>query len=1157
LKAEVQGKMVVSVKNSERKHDVTPKSRNFWYLPGTMALIAVCGLSPANSQAVAPSGSVPIRGTNNNPGTSRSFNIPAQPLANALNAFGRQSGLQITLSATTSRGITSNAVQGTFTPEQALAQLLRNTGISFHVTADRTAVIGVLPASAPVADGTVVLDPVDVSGGRGNPADLPYQTPGSVNYISEQDIQRFRGTSTGDMFVGTPGVIASSNRNGAAIDLNIRGMQGMNRVATTIDGSDQSTSTWRGYAGVDNRSYVDPDMVGGITVTKGPDGGSAGAIGGTVAIETLSVSDILKPGDTYGTRVKVSGNSNGVSPNIGATTWRHDEPSIFDIRNGSVSAAVAATQENADFVGAFVRRKSGNYFAGTQGPLTVNDAQNSLGTTVLNSKPLSAYKYGDEVLNTSQDVASALLKTTLRPADGHELKLGYLHYDNVYGEVTPTIVQSIGTLSRQVPLIRTIVDQMTARYNWKPADTDLVDFKLNAAMSSIDDDTVYSVFTDSFYRKTQSKNYGLDAANTSRFDIASTVFSLRYGGSLKLEDAAPREVTTTTSVADFRPADGTRRIGTLFVNGKWEPVRWLAVDAGATYLTYETHYRGTPPSTYTRNPTYPSYADYTGSGVSPSFGITLTPVDGWQIFGRYTTGIRPPSLRESTYTASALVFNPNLRAEQARNWEVGTNYIKNDLVFAGDKARLKVAYFDNVTDDYIGRRGISSGVLGLFNYDKVVVKGVELSGGYDAKKAFVDFAFNYYTDFKPCFAGGNCVDYTLQTDYLTNYVPPRFTASATLGVRLLDEKLTVGGRVNYVGERMTRMTPDPLFPFVGMPWVPYTVVDAFTQWKISEDLTFDVSAENLLDRYYVDALNRTDMPAPGRTIRASLTGKFGGSAPVSVAPFGRAAWNSPGSDWTGFYVGVHMGYGSGAVNGTTAAMNPAATNAIPATNSALRARLNGVPATESANQSLKNLLGGAQFGFNYQFANRTVFGAEADFSGTSLGSHAERIAVEAAAFASNNQFQDTTDYKFNWLATLRGRAGYAFDRLLVFGTGGVGFLKETETRTQFITTATRASSPVGTMTQPWFKETADAVRIGWVLGAGGEYAFGSNWSLKAEYLYAHFGATAFDFPNARAGVVIANTVAATRPGSSTIVNGREAANEATLHTVKLGLNYHF
>lgn len=1154
--------MVVSVKNSEKNHDVTPKSRKFWYLPGTMALIAACGLSPANGQTAAPSGSVPIQGTNNNPGASQSFNIPAQPLANALNAFGRQSGLQITLSAATSRGVTSNAVQGTFTPEQALAQLLRNTGISFRVTADRTAVIGALPASAPVADGTVLLDPLDVSGGRGNPQDLPYQTPGSVSYISEETIQRFRGTSTGDMFVGTPGVIASSNRNGAAIDVNIRGMQGMNRVAASIDGSDQSTSTWRGYAGVDNRSYVDPDMVGGITITKGPDGGSPGAIGGTVAIETLNASDILKPGDTYGTRLKVSGSTNGVSPNIGATTWRHDDASIFDIKNGSVSTAVAATQENVDLVGAFVRRKSGNYFAGTQGPLTVQDGQNSLNTTVLNSKPLSNYKYSDEVLNTSQDVASALLKTTLRPADGHELKLGYLHYDNVYGEVTPTIVQaaSIQQRPRQVPLTRTTVDQMTARYNWKPADTDLIDFKLNAAMSNVDDDTVYSVFTESFYRKTRSKNYGVDAANTSRFDIASTAFSLRYGGSLKLEDAAPREVTTTNLTADFQPTDGTRRIATLFANGKWEPVRWLAVDAGATYLTYETHYRGRPDADYASNPTNPPYANYSGGGISPNFGITLTPVDGWQVFGRYATGIRPPSLRESTFTASALVFNPNLRAEQARNWEFGTNYLKNDLVFAGDKARLKLAYFNNVTDDYIGRRGIRSGVLGLFNYDKVVVKGVELSGGYDAKKAFIDFAFNYYTDFKPCLAGGQCLDYTLQTDYLTNYVPPRFSASTTLGVRFLDEKLTVGGRVNYIGERMTRMAADPLFPFIGMPWVPYTVVDAFTQWKISDDLTFDVSAENLLDRYYVDALNRADMPAPGRTIRATLTGKFGEAGPVQIEPFSQAAWSSPGSDWTGVYIGAHMGYGSGAVNGTTAAMNPAATNVIPNTSATLRdlrAKLDGVPATESANQSLKNLLGGAQLGFNYQFDNRIVLGAEADFSWTKLGSHAGRIAVEAAAFDYNNQFQETTDYKFDWLATLRGRAGYAFNRLLVFGTGGIAFLKETETRTQFITTSTRATSPVGSTTQVRFKESADAVRIGWALGAGGEYAFGSNWSLKAEYLYAHFGAAAFDFPNARAGVVIANTTAAARPGSSTIINGREAINEASLHTVKLGLNYHF
>lgn len=1134
--------MLVSIKSNAKDQGA---ASNSWYLLGTTVLIALWGLSPANSQTAAPSGIVQIQGAQNSASAARNFNIPAQPLANALNALGRQSGLQITLSAATSRGVTSNAVHGNFMPEQALTQLLRNTGISFRVTADRTAVIGSLPVSDASADGAVMLDPVDVSGGRGNPQDLPYRTPGSVNYISEETIQRFRGTSTGDMFVGTPGVISGTNRNGAAVDVNIRGLQGMNRVATTIDGSDQATSTWRGYAGVDNRTYVDPDMIGGIAITKGPDGGVGGAIGGTVAMETLSVHDILNPGNTYGTRVKVSGSSNGISPNIGATTWRHDEPSIFDVKNGSASAAVAATTESVDFVGAFVRRKSGNYFAGTQGPLTVEDGRTDANNRILLPKALSVYKYGDEVLNTSQDVASALLKTNLRPADGHELKLGYLHYDNMFGEVTPLLVATTNPLTRQVPLSRAVVDQMTARYSWKPAETNLVDFKMNTSMSNIDDNTVYSANTVSSYRNTRSKNYGIDTSNTSRFEIGSTAFSLRYGGSLKLEDAAPREVTATNVIADLWPVDGTRRVGTLFVNGKWEPIPWLALDAGATYLTYQTHYRGTPSFTYATS-TNPPYRNYTGEGVSPNFGVTLTPADGLQIFGRYTTGIRPPSLRESTFTASALVFNPDLRAEQARNWEFGANYLKNDLIFTGDKARLKLAYFNNVTDDYIGRRGISLGVLGLFNYDKIDVKGVELSGGYDAKSAFVDFALNYYTDFKPCLKGGNCVDYVLQTDYLTNYVPPRFTASTTFGARFFDERLTIGGRVNYVGERMTRIVPDTLFSFVTYPWVPYTAVDAFAQMKVSDDVTFDMSVENLLDRYYVDALNRTDMPAPGRTFRLSLTGKLGGSGPVDIAPFRPAAWSSPGADWTGIYAGAHMGYGFGAINGVTTAGNGAA---------------GGIPAMESANQDMKNLLGGFQAGYNYEFSNRLVLGVEGDFSWTRLGSHAEFVATEALNLTRNNQLQATMDYKFDWLATLRGRVGYVFDRMLVYGTGGVAFLRETETRTQFRSEPV-TTGPVGNTTEIFFNEQAIATRVGWTLGAGAEYAFGSHWSLKGEYLYASFDAETFGFSDARAGVTRTYTrrlprPVTTFPGTSDAINGRSASNETSLHTVKLGLNYHF
>ncbi|OCC05499.1 hypothetical protein BA190_08815 [Labrys sp. WJW] len=99
---------------------------------------------------------------------ARSFDIPAQPLATALNAFGRQSGLQVTLAAATSRGVVSRAVNGTLTPQQALARMLAGTGISFDISSDRTAVVGreapvETPLSAP--DGTIELDPVIVQAG--------------------------------------------------------------------------------------------------------------------------------------------------------------------------------------------------------------------------------------------------------------------------------------------------------------------------------------------------------------------------------------------------------------------------------------------------------------------------------------------------------------------------------------------------------------------------------------------------------------------------------------------------------------------------------------------------------------------------------------------------------------------------------------------------------------------------------------------------------------------------------------------------------------------------------------------------------------------------------------------------------------------------------
>ncbi|MFT3968205.1 MAG: TonB-dependent receptor, partial [Sphingobium sp.] len=925
------------------------------------------------------------------------YDISAQPLPGALRTFMQQSGIQVGYPSDIGENITAAPVKGTYSAAEALSRLLAGTGLTYRQTGNRTFTL----ERAPQANsGAIQLGTLRVEGGSGaigssgggtsgeaiDPASRPYVTAGSSNYISRETIERFRGHSAADLFTGTPGVISGMGSNGAAIDVNIRGLQGMNRVVTSVDGSEQSTSTWRGYAGVDNRSYVDPDLIGGVSITKGPDGGASGAIGGTVAIETLKASDILLPGDSYGARIKVGSSSNGIAPVIGATNWRSDQPSIFDGENYSISAAGAMTSDKADLVVAYVNRRSGNYFAGNHGARRVLNHQGV-------EEPLSNFKYGDEVLNTSEKAESVLVKATFRPAEDHELTLGYLRYDATFGEVTPTIVTAsdyMNTSMRQVPLSGTTVDQISARYRWNPADNDWIDLRANAWLSNIDEDSVYSLSTDSFYRKVRTRNYGIELSNASRLIIGGAPLTLRYGGSWKLEDAAPREIAASSPSADIAPADGTRRIATLFARGEFDPATWLKIEAGLTYLDYHTTYRGTEPYSYLLY--YSPYGNYSGSGFSPSAAVTATLFDGWQIFGKYSTGIRPPSLREATYTASALVFNPDLKAEQARNWEVGMNYLSEGLLLPGDKAQAKIAYFNNTTKDYIGRVS-NSYVLSLANYDKIRMEGVEFSAGYDAGPAFVDVGLSYYTDFKSCPAADACVNYTLQSDYIANQVPPKFTISATAGARLFDRRLTIGGRVTHMSKRLAPLVEDPTYFFMTAVWAPYTVTDAFAQWNISDRWSLDLAAENLFDRYYVNALGNTDMPAPGRTFRASLTTRLGKKASLEGNQIDFSA-EAEAHDWSGFYLGGHLGYGFGKVEGNTTTSD----------------RTTDAYATaESADQKLNNLLGGGQIGFNHQFANGLLAGVEGDFSWTAMGDNREVLASEMAGMLERGQREAWTN----------------------------------------------------------------------------------------------------------------------------------------------------
>ncbi|MGO4715052.1 outer membrane protein [Bradyrhizobium sp. 2TAF24] len=239
---------------------------------------------------------------------------------------------------------------------------------------------------------------------------------------------------------------------------------------------------------------------------------------------------------------------------------------------------------------------------------------------------------------------------------------------------------------------------------------------------------------------------------------------------------------------------------------------------------------------------------------------------------------------------------------------------------------------------------------------------------------------------------------------------------------------------------------------------------------------------------YAGAASAADLPARSYT-----------KAPVIAEP----AYN-----WSGFYAGVVGGGAWG--RSQNYQDDPAASAAAVA---AGRPAPFGLAQTSGISPS--GALVGGTVGYNYQFSNNVVIGIENDLSWTDLKGTANYVPPFRTT--------DTAQTSQSWLDTLRGRLGFAWNRWLVYGTGGVAVTEE-----KFLI----CNVAVGCAGQS--KTVA-----GWAAGGGVEYAFAGNLSAKLEYLHADFGTQSF-----------------TR---TPIANGFYAARNITLTNdiVRVGVNYKF
>ena len=170
-------------------------------------------------------------------------------------------------------------------------------------------------------------------------------------------------------------------------------------------------------------------------------------------------------------------------------------------------------------------------------------------------------------------------------------------------------------------------------------------------------------------------------------------------------------------------------------------------------------------------------------------------------------------------------------------------------------------------------------------------------------------------------------------------------------------------------------------------------------------------------------------------------------------------------NWTGFYVGINGGYGWADHNWTYVA--------------------GGVTVNHTASGGL---IGGT-IGGNYQIGN-WVLGAEADW---------DWAQINGSAACPNPLYSCKTEMRS--IGTVRARAGYAWNNVLLYGTGGFAW-GDMRVETTFLPGG--AIPPSGTSTNG-----SNRTLTGWTAGAGIEFAFLSNWSAKFEYLYYDLGADRF------------------------------------------------
>jgi outer membrane immunogenic protein len=246
-------------------------------------------------------------------------------------------------------------------------------------------------------------------------------------------------------------------------------------------------------------------------------------------------------------------------------------------------------------------------------------------------------------------------------------------------------------------------------------------------------------------------------------------------------------------------------------------------------------------------------------------------------------------------------------------------------------------------------------------------------------------------------------------------------------------------------------------------------------------------------------------------------------APIYAAPAAFAAVY----DWTGFYIGGNAGGGW---------HDNRSVSFIP--NGALLAPILGGPPSQSFRTSAA--LGGAQYGFNWQFHPNWVAGIETDFDFSDIKGSGSANFLGAGGLAPQ-LYSATASEQVEWFGTLRGRLGFVpVSNLLLYGTGGFAYgnVKQSASISNIGGTTVGVGAATCAGFAICYSGTSTRTATGWTAGGGAEYGLSRNWTIRAEYLYVDLGRNTF-------------------PVAGSLDSFTARFDPTTFHVVRGGFNFRF